>query len=256
MSDNRIVLCIMAHPDDAETLCAGTLAMLKQKKWDIHIATMSPGDCGSTELSREKIAAIRRKEGVVAAALLGGTYHCLECDDLFIMYDRATLLKTVELLRRVKPSVVFTTSPSDYHIDHEMTSKLTHVACFAAGVPNVLTPGIEPFKLIPYLYYCDSISGKDKFGKAVEPGLRVDISTVMSQKEKMLCSHASQRAWLLAHHGGDEYVLTMKKAGQRHGRTIGCDYAEAFRQHLDEAFPSENILKTELGEVVHINSDY
>ena len=50
MSDVRTVLSLLAHPDDAEFTCAGTLALLGQRGWQIHIATMTPGDCGSASL--------------------------------------------------------------------------------------------------------------------------------------------------------------------------------------------------------------
>ena len=42
MTTVRKVLSILAHPDDAEFMCAGTLALLKQKGWEVHIATMTP----------------------------------------------------------------------------------------------------------------------------------------------------------------------------------------------------------------------
>ena len=46
---NQTILSL-AHPDDAEFLCAGTLIRLKQEHgWEVHIASMTPGDCGSVE---------------------------------------------------------------------------------------------------------------------------------------------------------------------------------------------------------------
>ena len=58
------VLAVLAHPDDAEFLCAGTLARLaRERGWAVHIATMTPGDCGSAELPADKIARTRRGEG-------------------------------------------------------------------------------------------------------------------------------------------------------------------------------------------------
>jgi LmbE family N-acetylglucosaminyl deacetylase len=42
----------MAHPDDIEFTCAGTLAHLKRAGWDIHLATMTAGDLGTATLSR------------------------------------------------------------------------------------------------------------------------------------------------------------------------------------------------------------
>ena len=116
MEDNKVVLSIGAHPDDAEFLWAGTLALLRQRGWQVHIATMTPGDAGTVEYSREEISRIRKAEATKGAALLDGTYHCLECNDIFIMYDRPTLLKTIELVRKVRPRIVFTLSPSDYMV--------------------------------------------------------------------------------------------------------------------------------------------
>lgn len=91
----KSVLSLGAHPDDAEFFCAGTLALLRKKGWQIHIATMTPGDCGTVQYSREEISRIRRAEAAKAASLLDGTYHCLECDDIFILYDRPSLLKAI-----------------------------------------------------------------------------------------------------------------------------------------------------------------
>jgi LmbE family N-acetylglucosaminyl deacetylase len=136
---NKTVLSLGAHPDDAEFFCAGTLALLHQKGWEIHIATMTPGDCGTVQYSREEISRIRRAEATRASSILDGTYHCLECGDIFILYDRPSLLKAIELMRKVKPAIVFTTSPSDYMVDHEMASKIAQTACFACGVVNVET---------------------------------------------------------------------------------------------------------------------
>lgn len=248
----KTVLSIGAHPDDAEFFCAGTLALLHQKGWEIHIATMAPGDCGTVQYSREEISRIRKAEAAKSASILDGVYHCLECGDIFILYDRPSLLKAIELVRKVRPSLVFTTSPSDYMVDHEMASKLAQTACFACGVVNVETPGAEPFEPIPHLYYMDPAEHKDKFGTEIKPSMIVDISGVMETKEKMLCCHESQRHWLMTHHGMDEYVNMMKTSDQKRGRQINTRFAEGFRQHLGHAYPQDNILKAELSDLVHI----
>ena len=248
---DKTVLSLGAHPDDAEFFCAGTLALLRKKGWKIHIATMTPGDCGTVEYSREEISRIRRAEAAKAASLLDGSYHCLEYDDIFIMYDRPTLVKAIDLLRKIRPSIVFTCSPADYMVDHEMASKIAQTACFACGVVNIETPGVEPFEPIPCLYYFDPADGKDKLGTQIKPSTIVDITSVMQTKEKMLCCHESQRNWLLKHHGMDDYVISMKKLGEKRGEQIGSRFAEGFRQHLGHAYPQDNILKAELGDLVH-----
>jgi len=248
----KTILSFGAHPDDAEFMCAGTLALLHKKGWRIHIATMTPGDCGTVEYSREEISRIRKAEAAKAASLLSGAYHCLECDDAFIMYDGPSLLKAIELVRKVRPTIVFALSPTDYMVDHETASRLAQSACFCCGVVNIETPGAEPFEPVPHLYYADPVEGKDNFGTEIQPGMIVDITSAMATKEQMLCCHESQRNWLLKHHQMDNYVKMMKDfAGKRGGR-IGAEYGEGFRQHLGHAYPQDNILRAELGRLVHI----
>src|SRR5262249_13669352 len=106
-----VVLAALAHPDHAEFLCAGTLVRLARGHgWQVHLATQTPGDGGSAEHTAEEIARIRRGEGAAAAARLGGAYHCVEERDLVVCYNESALVRVTELLRRVRPRVVFTHS--------------------------------------------------------------------------------------------------------------------------------------------------
>jgi LmbE family N-acetylglucosaminyl deacetylase len=240
-----VVLSILAHPDDAEFLCAGTLARLvSEQGWQAHIATMTPGDCGSAELPADEISRIRRREAAEAAAVLGAHYHCVEERDLLLFYQERPLEAVTRLLRAVRPRLVFTHSPNDYMLDHEVTSTLVRAAAFAAPVPNFLAdrghgPALEH---IPHLYYCDPIEGKDLFGQEVPAEVTVDISAVIKTKAAMLACHASQRDWLLKHHGMDRYVETMRAWGAARGRQHGVAFAEGFRQHLGHGYPQDDLL--------------
>jgi LmbE family N-acetylglucosaminyl deacetylase len=247
----KIALGIFAHPDDAEMMCAGTLSILRKAGWEIHIATMAPGDKGTAEYSREEISRIRRAEAARAADLIGATYHCLELEDVYILYDRDSINRTTALLRMIKPSVVFTASPNDYMVDHELTGRIVQTACFASGIKN-MEVAITPYEPVPYLYYCDPMEGKDIFGKAVVPSMYVDISSEIEIKEQMLARHESQRNWLLTHHKVDEYILAMKRFAKQRGFETGTDYAEGFRQHLGHGFPQDNILRDLPGIIVSI----
>ena len=252
LPERKVVLSLGAHPDDAEFLCAGTLALLHEQGWEIHIATLAPGDKGTAVHSRAEISRIRRAEGQKAADLLDGQYHCLDCEDVYILYDRETINRATALIRKIKPSLVITTSPGDYMVDHEIASRITQTACFAAGIKNMEVK-ITPYEPVPWLYYMDPVEMKDNFGQSVVPGLWVDITSVMEIKARMLCCHASQRDWLLAHHGIDEYVNTMKEGARTRGRDIQVEFAEGLRQHLGHSFPQGNVLAEALGELVHVN---
>jgi N-acetylglucosamine malate deacetylase 1 len=246
---NKIALGFLSHPDDAEFTCTGTLALLHQKGWEINIATMTPGDCGSAVMGPEEISKIRRVEGANSAAVLKGKFYCAETRDCFVAVDKPTIMKVVEIIRKVRPAIVFTHSPSDYFLDHEVTSTLIRHAVFIASVPNLKTES-SPTTFVPHLFYVDAMEGKDLFGNPINPSIMVDISSVIDTKERMLCCHASQRDWLLKQHGIDEYVHLMKAMGEKRGKQIGTAYGEGFRQHLGHAYPQDNILATELGGLV------
>jgi LmbE family N-acetylglucosaminyl deacetylase len=241
------VLAFMAHPDDVEFTCGGTLARLKKEAiCEIAIATMASGDCGSAELGPDKIAAIRYEEAKAAARVLDAEYYCGGSRDLFIMYDEPTLKQATEVIRRARPDIVITLSPVDYMVDHELTSTLVRAACFGAPIPNVLTYAdkpAEPIGHVPHLYYVDPVELKDIYGQPMEPDFIVDITDVMETKTKMLSCHASQREWLRAHHGMDEYIESMKRFSAARGEKIGAKYGEGFRQHLGHAYPQDNAIE-------------
>ncbi len=249
---NKTALGIFAHPDDAEILCTGTLSLLKKAGWQVHIATLAPGDKGTAEYNRKEISKIRKKEAAEAVKLIGAQYHCLEFEDVYIFYTKKTINKTSALIRRIQPSVVFTSPPADYMLDHEITSLIVQTACFCAGMKN-LEVEEAPFEPVPYLYYSDPMEGKDKFGNSVQPSIYVDITSEIGIKTKMLECHKSQRNWLKSHHKMDEYILAMKRHSKQRGEEINTEYAEGFVQHLGHGYPQNNILKEILPDTVEIN---
>ena len=244
-SEKLRVLAIHAHPDDIELQCAGTLLRLKSLGHEIFLATMTPGDCGSAELSCDAIAAVRRAEAKQAAERIGAEYTCLEFRDLSIVHDNPSRRRVTEYLRRVRPDVVITAPPVDYMSDHEMTSRLVRDACFNASCPNYVTQEWDPARptnKIPYLYYVDAIEGIDWYGRPQPTDLLVDVSAVFEKKLEMLACHASQREWLRRQHGLDEYLDGCRRWCATRGRQLGTDYAEAFTQHRGHPYPHEDLL--------------
>jgi LmbE family N-acetylglucosaminyl deacetylase len=213
---------------------------------------MTPGDKGTADLTRQEISKIRKEEAASSCRIINAVYHCLEFEDLYITYNRESVNRVTDLIRKIKPSVVFTASPEDYMQDHEITASIVQAACFASGVRNmeVDTPHFEP---VPHLFYSDPMEGIDKMGKTVEPSFLIDITSVFEIKEQMLSCHASQRNWLMLHHKMDEYLLAMKRFAAERGKIAGKEFAEGFRQHLGHGFPHNNILLEIIGDKI-INS--
>lgn len=254
MGSPTTVLALFAHPDDAEFLCAGTLILLVERGATVHLATMTAGDCGSSILPPGKISRIRRGEAARAAKLVRGTYRCLAEKDLSIFYDRRTLMKVMDLVRRARPNLVVTHSPIDYMVDHETTSRLVQTACFGSTAPNYPLRAARaramPLGAIPRLYYTDPFGGRDIFGTEIRPHLFVDIASTIERKVKMLGCHKSQQAWLRAQQDMVDYRGIVHQMAERAGRLCGFRWAEGFRQHLGQGFPQDNLVGALLGDLM------
>jgi LmbE family N-acetylglucosaminyl deacetylase len=244
------IICIHAHPDDAEMLAGGTLALLRGLGHAVIIISMTPGDCGSATTPAKEIARIRRQEAAEAAALIGAEYCCAEFRDLAIFNTDESRRRVTELLRWTRPEVVLTSSPVDYHCDHEATSVLVRDACFAASAPNYVTHAAEPapaLPAIPHLYFMDPVAGVDRFGQAIAADFLVNVATTFEMKRTMLAKHASQRDWLRKQHGIDDYLETMERWTRSRGTAGGAEFAEGFRIYPGHPFPQTARLEELLG---------
>jgi LmbE family N-acetylglucosaminyl deacetylase len=164
---------------------------------------------------------------------------------LSIVIDNDSKRRVTEAIRRHRPDLVLTAPPVDYMDDHEATSRLVRDGCFNASCPNYSTRQWEPAPPsdhLPHLVYVDPLEGMDLFAQPIAPHFYIDISSVFEIKRQMLACHASQREWLRAQHGVDEYLDSQRRWSQQRGREMGADYAEAFRQHRGHPYPGSNSL--------------
>jgi LmbE family N-acetylglucosaminyl deacetylase len=248
------VLAVMAHPDDIELICAGTLILLKRAGWKVHLATMTAGDLGSMNHTRAAIAKIRRKEAAASAKLLGAGYTCLGFDDLTVAYSEASKRVVTGLLRAVEPDLLILHSPDCYMADHTESARIAREAAFASTIPNwKATFNGKPAKAckkMPAILYADPIDNVDALGRRVPARYIVDITPVLAEKEKMLAAHDSQRSWLREQHGEDEYLMWMRRNGADRARDLkdpAVKAAEGYRPHLGHGFPREDLLTPALG---------
>jgi len=237
------ILAVHAHPDDLEFLCAGTLALLTDKGHRVTIATMTAGDCGSIEMSLEETARIRKQEAATAAALVNAEYLCAGFGDLCVYNDDSSRRRTTELVRAVRPDIVITASPADYHPDHEATSVLVRDAVFASSVPNYRTGPSRALDAIPHLYFMDPIEGRDRSGQPIIPEFAIDVTPYFSRKSDMLAAHGSQRGWVQKQHGVDDYMASMERWTAKRGRQFAVAYAEGFRQYTGTPYPRSGLLQ-------------
>ncbi len=67
------ILVVQAHPDDAEHICGGTIALLVAEGKDIHYLLVTRGDKGTNnpDMTLEQVSAIREREQRKAAEVQG-----------------------------------------------------------------------------------------------------------------------------------------------------------------------------------------
>lgn len=126
---SKRALVIVAHPDDAEFLCGATVAKLCSEGWEVNYLLTTSGDMGSRDakMSRPALSAIREKEQVAAATVLGvKEVVFLRYPDGFYEDTAEARGKIVREVRRLKPDLVITWDPfrtSFTHRDHRLTGQ-------------------------------------------------------------------------------------------------------------------------------------
>lgn len=235
MSERKVALAVGAHPDDVEFMMAGTLAMLGDAGYDLHIFTVGNGNCGTAVYDHNEITRLRAAEGHSAASVIHATYHEGLVNDIEIFYEEKVLRQVTALVREIEPEIVLTQSPNDYMEDHQNTVRLIVTACFCRGMRNWLSnPPKDATSQDVYLYHANPHGNRDGMRNLVVPTLFVDIADKIAVKEEMLRRHVSQKEWLDKSQGMDSYLITMREICAEMGALAPqpVPYAEGFRQHL------------------------
>ncbi len=221
-------MVVVAHPDDAEFMCAGTVATWARSGTTVVYVIVTDGDKGSDDpkVTSEQLKAIREEEQRKAAAKLGVS------EIVFLGYEDSMLQPTLELrrdiaraIRRYRPSVVVTFDPTNRfitdnypnHPDHRAAGDAAVDAVFPAArdrltFPELMEEGLEPHKVQEMW-----------LGATREPNHWVDIEAVLQDKIAALRAHDSQ----LREFNVKEFIPGMAKFEAK-----GSDftYAESFRR--------------------------
>jgi len=218
------VMAVVAHPDDAELFCAGTLARAKADGAAIAVCVLCRGDKGQPSQRVANLTAVRRKEAAAAARLLGAQLFFGEHRDGTLIDGVAQRRKLIEMFRKFKPTLVLAHTLEDYHPDHRAASLLAEAAswfCAARG-HKTRSPAMES---PPALWWMDTVNMAGFL-----PGFYVDITDHVGLKTQMLACHRSQ---LIRGQDADFSPLAelMRLQMRTRGLQAGVEAAEAFRAH-------------------------
>jgi len=190
-------LVVVAHPDDIEFGCAGTVARWVQEGARITYALLTNGAAGSSdpEMTRERLAELREAEQRASAKVVGvDQVEFLGYEDGLLEASLEVREKIVRLIRRVRPEVVMTTDPTTRyfadryinHPDHRAAGEATLAAVIPGSdtrlaYPELLEEGLEPVKLTGVWMMMNT-----------EPNLVVDIGDFIDRKIESLSCHVTQ----------------------------------------------------------------
>ncbi len=191
-------MAIVAHPDDIEFSCAGTMARWARAGARICYVLCTSGDVGIAEpgMTRQRAAEIREAEAQAAAEIAGVK------DVVFLREPDGLLVPTLDLrkklvreIRRFRPEVVVTGDPThvwsgeDYinHPDHRAAAQASLDAIFpAAGQPNLFEEladeGLTAFK--PRKVYVTSWTPADVY-VCIDDTIDVKIAALRAHKSQM-----------------------------------------------------------------------
>lgn len=226
------ILAIGAHPDDIETMCAGTLAKYAAQGHKVYMATATSGNIGSATHTMEEIAEIRKKEAAASAAIIGAEYICLDYDDEMFYETKEVRLAFINLVRYCKADVIITHSLHDYNPDHMLTSKIVNDIAVMIPIAHLKTE-CEPYDVIPSIWMFEPAASM-----GFVPTDYVDITDYYETKMKMLGCMESQKAWMAANYAvlrddEDRFFDTIRITSEFRGMQAGCKYAEGFVRALD-----------------------
>ncbi|HET9017530.1 MAG TPA: PIG-L deacetylase family protein [Thermomicrobiaceae bacterium] len=236
-SERNVAMVIVAHPDDAEFGCAGTLAVWAREGWDVYQVIITDGSAGgpdeATDVSpeaRQKVVETRQAEQRRAAEILGVK------DVIFLGYHDGELQPTLELrrdlvrlLRKYRVSRLLVQSPvrtwlpvyqiGRYHPDHLASGEAAMAAVYPAAqnpwdFPELMAEGLTPHKVAELF-----VMG------APTVNVAVDISSTIDQKIEALRAHHSQL-------GGHFAMIErwMRTGAADRGARHGMAFAEEFHR--------------------------
>jgi|TARA_B100001964_G_C14058137_1_gene520133 LmbE family N-acetylglucosaminyl deacetylase len=202
--ENILVFC--AHSDDTEIGCGGTiLKYIKEDKNIVH-TVFSYGEKSHPHLKEKIVAKKREKETNVIDKILGRKTIFLGLKEGKFKEDsEKTKKKIIEIIKKNKPSKIYTLCSLDPHPDHR-------------AVNSLVIESIEEMKYKGDVYAFEvwNVINENK------PVIYVDITDTFKEKINLLKHFKSQ--WLSIY----IQLLPIMFRARLHGNKNNCKYAEKF----------------------------
>lgn len=220
------LLVIVAHPDDAELSCAGTLLKHKAAGKKTGIIDLTRGELGT-----RGTAETRDAEAADSAAILKlDVRENLRMRDGFFRNDEEHQLRIIQKIRQYQPEIIIANATADRHPDHARAASLVNDAAFLSGLVKIKTEwnGQEQQAWRPRLLFHII---QDTY---IHPNILIDVSDYWEDKMASILAFKTQ--FYNPHHREEHetyisnpgFIKSIEAKGRDFGKYIGTTYAEGF----------------------------
>ena len=220
------VLVMMAHPDDPEFFCGGTLARWAREGREICYVLATSGEKGSDDgaLTTAEMGARREAEQRAAADVVGvREVIFLRHRDGELVSDLALRRQLVRAIRLCRPEVVVTTDPQRYVVGDRRLNHPDHRAMGDAVLAAVF-PAAANVRFFPELWQVEGLAPhcprEVYIANPEQPNHEVDFTDLIEVKIEAIRQHKSQLA---------DPAAQLDRVRQRAARD-GGRYVESFRR--------------------------
>lgn len=212
------ITAVMAHPDDTDIWCGGTLRKYYEQGHEISIIVVTNGRTGTNEpVSDSWLIEARQKEQLSSAKIYDAKRVIfLENDDSELFETPETRRQIITAIRELEPDVILTHNLKDQNSDHRVTAQLVINSLIPLPLYTVRADA-PAVKKVPVVFMADTYAGIDN-----QPEAYVDISQQFAYKKKALECHKTQLT------GEIKWMDLMELQTRFRGFQAGYDYAEGF----------------------------
>jgi LmbE family N-acetylglucosaminyl deacetylase len=192
------ILVILAHPDDPEFFCGGTIARWTNAGHKVSYCLLTCGDKGTKDrsLTPDVLCKLRQDEQRTAAAVIGvHNIRFLDYPDGYLVPDLGLRREITRVIRQEQPDVLVTCDPTNLYVrdtylnhpDHRAAGQATLDAVFPAARDHLNFVELWRDELLePHIVREVWIS------LARDPNVSVDITEFWELKLHALNEHKSQ----------------------------------------------------------------
>jgi LmbE family N-acetylglucosaminyl deacetylase len=189
----KSAMVIVAHPDDIEFGCAGTVAKWTRAGCSVVYVLTTSGNGGTHDpaYTRETIGALREQEQTEAARICGvHTVEYLRENDGEVQATLALRKRYIEMIRKHKPQVVITMDPTMMYSGNDYINHPDHRAIAVAAMDAIAPVASMPL-MYPELGEAHAVS-EVWIQFTEQANAYIDISATLDTKIEALLAHKSQ----------------------------------------------------------------